>query len=206
MTVKGNRTVHVVGDFSETVDATETRTVTGAVTETFAASETRSISADQTETYGGGVTRTIGGDLTDTVSGSQTETITGGITTTTPANFDLTAVGGINMTTSGSMLVTATGGFTVLAPGGTKTVDQDFWKFGGGQGDAFSWQIGIAAAKLDLVELAVALTSTKMEAVGVSFSATGFYATKEGTKMETTGDAIQLGIAGLFTFGIMSIA
>jgi type VI secretion system secreted protein VgrG len=210
MTVGGNRTVHVVGDFEETIDGTETRTVTGAVEETFAASETRTISADQSETIGGSVTRTITGDVTQTISGSATdtitgslsETITGGITTTTPGNLNVTAVGGINMTTSGSMVVTATGGFTVLAPGGTKTIDQDFWKVGGGQGDAFTWQIGIAATKLDLVALAMEHTNFKLESCGVNMAAKGFYVEKEGTKCETVGEAITLGVASVFTFGM----
>ena len=206
MTVDGNRTVHVKGDYTETVDGTETRTVTGDVSETFAANETRTITGDITETISGSVTHTISGDQTDTVTGSLTETIVGGITTTTPGNLNVTAAGGINMTTSGSMLVTATGGFTVLAPGGTKTVDVSFWQVGGGQGDAFSWQIGLCAAKLDLVEVAVGVTSLKTEANGVVFSATGFESVKGGAEMKTTGNKIEMGVAALFSVGLLSIA
>ncbi|KIG17319.1 VgrG protein [Enhygromyxa salina] len=205
MTVSGNRTVHVVGDFEETIDATETRTVTGAVSETFAATETRDIAADQTETIGGSVTRTVSGGVNDTITGSLTETITGGITTTTPANLNITAAGGINMTTAGSMLVTATGGFTVLAPGGTKTVDVDFWKVGGGQGDAFSWQIGMAGIKLDVVGLAIATTGTKLEACNISISTAMAAMANEPMVIESRGQAVALGAIGIWSFGLSSL-
>ncbi|PRP95520.1 Phage-related baseplate assembly protein [Enhygromyxa salina] len=205
MTVGGKRTVHVKGDFEETVDGTETRTVTGAVTETFGASETRDIGADITETVGGGVTRTITGDVADTVSGSLTETITGGITTTTPGNLAITATGGINMTTTGSMLVTATGGFTVLAPGGTKTVDVDFWKFGGGQGDAFSWQLALVGAKTDIVGLAVATTGTKVEACNIAISACMAEMSNDAMAIESKGQAVALGAIGIWSFGLSSL-
>ncbi len=202
MTVGGNRTVHVVGNFEETIDGTETRTVTGAVDETFAASETRNIAADQSETIGGSVTRTITGSVTQTISGSATDTIAGslsqtiagGVTVTTPAAYAVTAAGGITMV--------APAGFTVLAPGGTKTVDQDFWKFGGGQGDAYTWQIGISAIKLDLVAMAMAHTAFKLESVGVVMAATGFKLENEATELKSVGEAITLGVASVFTFGL----
>ncbi len=202
MTVSGNRTVHVVGDFEETIDATETRTVTGAVSETFSASETRNISADQSETIGGSVTRTITGGVTETVTGALSQTIVGGVTVTTPASYAVTAAAGITMTAPGGITMIAPAGFTILAPGGTKTVDQDFWKFGGGQGDAYTWQIGISAIKLDMVGMAMAHTSFKLESVGVVMSATGFYLHKEGTKMESAGIGVIMGISSVFTYGL----
>jgi type VI secretion system secreted protein VgrG len=212
-TIGGNKTMHVKGNFDEKVDGTETRKVTGAVTETFSASETRNISADQSETIGGSVTRTITGSVTETISGSVTQTvtgshtqsITGAVSMTTPATWDVNATGGITMTAAGGMKFIAPGGFTVLAPGGTKTVDQDFWKFGGGQGDAFTWQIGLAAIKLDLVAISLANINIKLEHVGMAIE---HKTTKWGTEagdINTVGMAIMQGYASLHTFGLVSI-
>ncbi|MCX4246559.1 type VI secretion system Vgr family protein [Paraliomyxa miuraensis] len=205
MTVGGNRTVHVKGNFEETVDGTETRTVTGDVTETFSANETRDISSNQTETIGGSVSHTISGSQTDSITGSLSQTITGGVSVTTPATYEVTAVGGITMTAAAGMKMIAPGGFTVLAPGGTKTVDQDFWKFGGGQGDAFSWQIGIAAIKLDLVGMAMAHTNIKMEHTGMALTFTTAEASNIPAEIKTVGQALQQGYVGLHTFGLLSI-
>ncbi len=214
MTVSGNRTVLVEGDFTETVDGTETRTVNADVTETFAANETRTISGDQTETISGSVTHTISGsvtdtvtgDVTDTISGALSQTITGGVTVTTPATFDVTAAGGITMTAAGGIKMIAPAGFTVIAPGGTKTIDQDFWKFGGGQGDAFSWQIGIAALKLDMVGIAIGHTNIKMEHVGLCVAhTTAELVTADAAKIHTAGAAVMQGYVSLHTFGLLSI-
>ena len=204
-TVGGNRTMHVVGDFNETIDGTETRKVTGAVDETFSASETRNISADQSETIGGSVTRTITGSVTETVSGALSQTITGGVTVTTPATFDVTAAAGMTMTSTGPIKFIAQAGFTVLAPGGTKTIDQDFWKFGGGQGDAFSWQIGISAIKLDLVGIAIAHSNIKLEHVGMAIEVKTASFSRDGAEIKSVGAALQQGYASLHTFGLLSI-
>ncbi|NJK32659.1 MAG: type VI secretion system tip protein VgrG, partial [Deltaproteobacteria bacterium] len=202
MTVGGNRTVHVVGNFDETIDGSETRTVTGAVDETFAASETRNISADQSETIGGSVTRTISGSVTETVSGSLSQTITGGVSVTTPATFDVTAAGGVTMTAAGGIKMIAPAGFTVLAPGGTKTIDQDFWKFGGGQGDAFSWQIGIAGIKLDMVGVAMAYTVMKMEFASVQMTHVSMALENEPLKLESFGEGILMGALSMSIAGM----
>ncbi len=212
-TIGADKTMHVKGNFTETVDGTETRKVTGAVDETFSASETRNISADQSETIGGSVTRTITGSVTETISGSVTQTITGsstqtiagGVTMTTPATWDVTAVGGITMTAAGGMKFIAPGGFTVLAPGGTKTIDQDFWKLGGGQGDAFTWQIGISAIKLDLVGIALANINIKLEHVGMAIEAKTSYFCHEGLKITSVGMAFDQGAISMWTFGLSTI-
>ena len=212
-TIGADKTMHVKGNFTETVDGTETRKVTGAVDETFSASETRNISADQSETIGGSVTRTITGSVTETISGSvtqtitgsSTQTITGGVTMTTPATWDVTAVGGITMTAAGGMKFIAPGGFTVLAPGGTKTIDQDFWKLGGGQGDAFTWQIGISAIKLDLVGIALANINIKLEHVGMAIEAKTSYFCHEGLKITSVGMAFDQGAISMWTFGLSTI-
>ncbi len=204
-TVGANRTMHVKGNFEETIDGTETRKVTGAVDETFSASETRNISADQSETIGGSVTRTITGSVTETVTGALSQTITGGVTVMTPATFDVTATAGVTMTSTGPIKMIAQAGFTVLAPGGTKTIDQDFWKFGGGQGDAFSWAIGIAAMKLDLVGIGVAHTNIKLEHVGMAIEYKTASFSHDGAEIKSVGAALQQGYASLHTFGLLSI-
>jgi type VI secretion system secreted protein VgrG len=198
MTVNGTRTVHVVGAFDETLDATETRTVTGDVTETFAANETRTISGSQTETITGSVSRTISGSQTDTITGSLSETITGGITTTTPANLNLTAVGGINMTTTGAMMVNAVGGFTVLAPGGTKTVDMDFWSFGGGRGQGFSYTVSVVGMKSDFNGISTSVNGVKLEATFFVNSQSTFTVKNRATQVDTTGQVIRIGALALF--------
>jgi type VI secretion system secreted protein VgrG len=204
-TVGADRTMHVKGNFKETIDGTETRKVTGAVDETLSASETRNISADQSETVGGNVTRNITGDVTETVSGAVSQTITGGVTVTTPATFDVTATAGVTMTSTGPIKMIAQAGFTVLAPGGTKTIDQDFWKFGGGQGDAFSWAIGIAGIKLDLVGIALAHTNIKLEHVGMAIEYKTASFGHDGAEIKSVGMALQQGYVSLHTFGLLSI-
>jgi type VI secretion system secreted protein VgrG len=198
MTVGGNRTVHVVGDFKENVDATETRTVTGDVTETFSANETRTISGSQTETITGSVTRTISGSQTDTITGSLSETITGGITTTTPASLAVTAAAGINMTTTGAMMVTALGGFTVLAPGGTKTVDMDFWSFGGGRGQGFSYTVSVVGMKSDFNAVSTAVNGIKLEATFFQNTQCALVVKNRAETVDTTGQAIRIGVLALW--------
>ena len=212
-TIGADKTMHVKGNFTETVDGTETRTVTGAVDETFSASETRNISADQSETIGGSVTRTITGSVTEnitgsvtqTITGSETRTITGAVSLTTPAAWTVTAAGGITMTAAAGMKFIAPAGFTVIAPGGTKTVDQDFWKVGGGQGDAYSWQIGIAGIKAELIGIALAHTNLKFEHVGMAIEVKTSYAAHQGLEIKSVSMALQQGYVCLHTFGLLAI-
>jgi type VI secretion system secreted protein VgrG len=204
MTVNGTRTVHVVGAFDETLDATETRNVTGDVTETFSANETRTISGSQTETITGSVTRTISGSQTDTISGSLTETITGGITTTTPGNLAVTAAGGINMTTAGAMLVTAAGGFTVLAPGGTKTVDGEFWQYGGGQIKTFGWLLSVTALKQDFNGCVMTANAYKLETNVFVNTQSAITVTNKGLTHENAGFALYIANARIYN-AIMNI-
>ncbi|NVB42449.1 type VI secretion system tip protein VgrG [Pseudenhygromyxa sp. WMMC2535] len=206
MSVGGNRSVVVSGDFSEEVSGSESRTVTGNVSEDFAANETRTVAGNHAETVtgnvdqtvSGNVSQTISGNLTDTVSGSMSETITGGITTTTPANLAVTAAGGINMTTTGSFLVNAAGGFTVLAPGGTKTVDQDFWSFGGGQGAIFGFAIGYTGAKAEYTGVAMGMTGIKLEVTGFSNGQTGVIVKDRGLEFENAGLAAYVAAAKVY--------
>jgi type VI secretion system secreted protein VgrG len=205
MEVGGNRTVHVIGDFEETVDGTETRTVTGDVTETFAANETRTISADQTETISGSVTHTISGDQTDTITGSLSQTITAGVTVTTPATYDLTAVGGVTVTAAAGMKVVAPGGFTVLAPGGTKTVDQDFWSFGGGQGAIFGWAIGITGLKTEYTGIAMGWTDLKIEHSTITIATGTVQLKTEVTELDTVSQCLQFGAIHTAAYGLISM-
>jgi type VI secretion system secreted protein VgrG len=212
-TIGADKTMHVKGNFTETVDGTETRKVTGAVDETFSASETRNITADQSETIGGSVTRTITGSVTEnitgsvtqTITGSSTQTITGGVTMTTPAAWNVDAAGGITMKAAGGMKFIAEAGFTVLAPGGTKTIDQDFWKIGGGQGDAYTWAIGIAAIKLDLVGISLGNINVKLEHVGMAIEVKTSHFCHEGLEITSVGMALQQGYVAMHTFGLLAI-
>ncbi|MBZ5710477.1 type VI secretion system Vgr family protein [Nannocystis pusilla] len=204
-TVGADRTMHVKGNFTETIDGTETRTVTGAVEETFSASETRNISSDQSETIGGSVTRTITGSVTESITGSLSQTITGGVTVTTPSTYDVTAVGGVTMTATGGIKMIAPAGFTVIAPGGTKTIDQDFWKFGGGQGDAFAWALGITGIKLEMIGISMAHTNIKLEHVGMAIEYKTASFSHDGAEVKSVGAALMQGYASLHTFGLLSI-
>ncbi len=219
--VGANRTIHVGGNMDETIDGTETRKVTGAVDETFSATETRNISADQTETIGGSVTRTVTGSVTETVSGSVTETITGsvtetvagsltqtiigGITTTTPAAINITAVGGLNVTAAAGVKFIAPAGFTVIAPGGTKTIDQDFWKFGGGQGDAYTWQIGLSAIKFDGVGVQTTFNAVKCEHVVLDIKTEGFTMDNKTLDLNMVASKLMTAAIWLNTSGLTSI-
>ncbi len=212
-TIGADKTMHVKGNFDEKVDGTETRTVTGAVDETFLASETRNITADQSETIGGSVTRTISGSVTETISGSvtqtisgsSTQTITGAVTMTTPATWNVDATGGIMMHAVGGMNFIAPAGYTVIAPGGTKTVDQDFWKVGGGQGDAYSWNIGICGIKLELMGISLGHTNLKFEHVGMAIEVKTAHAGDDGVEIKSVGQAMMQGYASLHTFGLLAL-
>jgi type VI secretion system secreted protein VgrG len=212
-TVGGDRSMHVKGDFDEKVDGTETRTVTGAVDETFSASETRDISADQSETIGGSVTRTITGSVTETISGSVTQTvagsssqsITGAVSMTTPSAWTVTATGGITMTAAAGMKWVAPAGYTVIAPGGTKTVDQDFWKFGGGQGDMYSWQIGICGIKMEAFGITLAHTNIKLENCGLEMQFTTCHFEGDDLKLSNIGNILMQGYVSMHTFGFIKL-
>ena len=212
-TVGADRTVHVKGNFTETIDGTETRTVTGAVQETFSATEVRDVSADQTETIGGNVTRAVSGNVTETVSGSVTETVsgalsqtvTGGITVNTPATVDITAVGGMTVTATGGIKMIAPAGFTLIAPGGTKTIDCDFWKFGGGQGDAFTWQIGISAIKFDAIGVQTTFNGVKCEYVALDILTAGFKLESKTLDLHMVVNKIHTAAIFLQTSGLTSI-
>jgi type VI secretion system secreted protein VgrG len=206
MTVGGNRTVHVVGDFEETIDATETRTVTGDVKETFSANETRNITGNQDETITGSVTRTISGSVTETVTGSLSQTITGGVTCTTPATYQVTAAGGITMNAAAGITMVAPGGVNVIAPGGTTTVDDKFWKVGGGSGDLFGFKIAILGAKTDIVGgIALSVVNNKVDLVGMKVD---LYLTKFDKKefeTKSVSTCIAQGIANLHIVGLFTV-
>jgi len=77
--------------------------------------------------------------------------------------------------------------------------------FGGGQGDAFSWQIGISALKLDLVGIALAHTNIKLEHVGMAIEWKTAAFAHEGAEIKSVGAALQQGYVSLHTFGLLSI-
>jgi hypothetical protein len=61
----------------------------------------------------------------------------------------------------------------VIAPGGTKTIDQDFWRFGGGQGELFGWQFTYSDTKTDLCGLRISGSGVSVSLAAVTVTGTG---------------------------------
>jgi type VI secretion system secreted protein VgrG len=102
------------------------------------------------------------------------------------------------------MMVTAVGGFTVLAPGGTKTVDKDFWQTGGGTGKAFGWALSFTGMKNDFNGISTAVSGVKTDHAFFANSQSAVSVKNRGLQFENTGLAVYVATAKIYN-AVMNI-
>jgi hypothetical protein len=96
------------------------------------------------------------------------------------------------------MQVLAPGGWTLIAPGGTRTVDQFFDKTGGKSADAFAFKMSIAGMKMDIVPgLAFGYTAIKVDIAQLKVDICAFKFANKPTEIKTVADGIAIGALAL---------
>jgi hypothetical protein len=103
--------------------------------------------------------------------------------------------------------ISAAGGFTVVAPGGTKTIDSFFDKTGGKSMDAFGAKLSLVGAKTDIVGgLALSVVNNKVDLVGMKVDMTRTkIANQNQVTLKSYGTAIMQGYCNLHTCGLVVI-
>jgi type VI secretion system secreted protein VgrG len=184
--VGSNEKITIGASRTENVTADETIKIGGNRTENVGANEKITVGASRTESVSASESITIGASQTIKVGSSRTDTVGGAVTQKIGGSLAQTVAGAINITTPSAMTIMANGGFTVVAPGGTKTVDKFFDQTGGASTQAFGMTFALAGA-------ASSISAVNWQYQAVSFGFSGFKSeivscaiTATGVKIDTT--------------------
>jgi len=87
------------------------------------------------------------------------------------------------MKSGGPTTIMAAGGMTIVAPGGTRTIDNMFDKIGGFLTQKFGAQSTVAGMSYQATGVAIAQTGSKVETTGTSHSTTALNYEVKGVNM-----------------------
>ncbi|MEY4575925.1 MAG: hypothetical protein RL701_628 [Pseudomonadota bacterium] len=116
-------------------------------------------------------------------------------------------MGGVMISTPATVTISAAGGFSLVAPGGTSTVDSFFNKTGGATSDAFGVKMSVAGMKTDIVAgLALGVTNNKVDMVSLKVDLCKTKFANNQVSIKSAQTAIMQGYCNLHTFGLVVIA
>lgn len=199
ITIGNNRTESVGNNEKITIGANRTESVGADENITIGANRTEKVAVNEGVTIGANRDLKVGASETITVGASRTDTIGASLTQNIGASLTQNIGAAATITCGGPMTITAAS-YTVIAPGGSKIIDDNILATGAKYFFNYGVKIGVQVSKVDTtMSISTSMQATKIDLGGNKVDKSDMKASKSSASFKDDGVLLEKENVAMFS-------